>query len=163
MFLSNSNSRNTQYSRQEKPSVLNVKGRHSIHMLNLDSTVTFIWTATTDGHNVNFIGKQGQSQPGGKTAEKFYKECITNETLPTGMPIDNKPGVPNYVHHFTETGIYYFFCGIVYPGGGHCIDGGVKAMVNVVTDPSDCHFHSHPKCGEPGTPPPSTTPNYNSN
>ena len=121
--------------------------------------MTFYWTATTDGHNVNFIGKQGQKQPGGKTAEYFYENCITEPStiLPTGEPINNNPETPNYVHSFTERGIYYFYCGIIYTGGSHCKNGGVKAMVKVVDDPSECHFHSYPKCGAPGASPPTTT------
>ena len=134
--------------------------------LHLDSTVTFFWTATTDGHNVNYIGKEGQSAPNGKTALQFYDECITepDTVLPSRAIIDNSPGTPNYYAHlFTETGVYFFYCGIRYKEGdnkygSHCKDGGVKAWVNVVNDPSECHYHSHPKCGAPGaTPPPLTT------
>ena len=127
----------------------------------LDSTVTFFWTATTDGHNVNFIGKEGQSDADGKTARQYYEECITapGTVLPSGAMINNNPGTPNYyAHSFNEAGVYFFYCGITYPGGSHCNNGGVKAWVNVVSDPSECHYHSHPKCGAPGaTPPPLTT------
>ena len=124
----------------------------------IDSTVNFFWTDTTDGHNVNFIGKRGQSHDDGPTAEVFYEECITapGTILPTGQNITNTKTSPNYEHTFNETGTYYFYCGINYnftlPNGdighgSHCKNGGVKALVYVVGDPSECHFPSHPKCG----------------
>ena len=116
----------------------------------LDSNVTFFWTATTEEHNINYIGKDGDTTADGKTAKEFYDQCITtpNTTLPSGDIINNKAETPNVVkHYFTETGTYYFYCGITFNRGknGHCKDGGVKAMVHVVDkDVSNCPYH--PTC-----------------
>ena len=122
-----------------------------------DSNVTFFWTATTDGHNVNFIGKHGQAGVvNGDTyfAQDYWNQCFTNSSpnqlrpgteLPSGEKFSNEPfSTPNYVHNFPEIGIYYFYCGISYPGGSHCKDGGVKARVIVVETINECPLH--PNC-----------------
>ena len=117
----------------------------------LDSNVTFFWTATTDPHNINYIGNSLDDPVDGKTAKDFYDQCITKNgtLLPSGDRITNAPGEPNYVFtNFTEVGTYYFYCGIVFNNGtnSHCRDGGVKAMVHVVDEDHVDHCPFHPTC-----------------
>ena len=42
----------------------------------LDSNVTFFWTATTDPHNINYIGNSLDDPVDGKTAKDFYDQFI---------------------------------------------------------------------------------------
>ena len=125
--------------------------------------MTFFWSNTTDsdGHNVNYIGREGQSaMVNGETytSEQFYDFCLTSSgptypnkphlpkpyTLPSGDIFKGQSvsDTPNYVHHFKETGMHYFYCG----KDAHCLKGGVKATINVVGEHDDvkgCHFHPY--------------------
>ena len=73
----------------------------------------------------------------------------SNPRLPSGetfSDIPSDPNTQNYVHNFTETGTYYFYCGISFPGESHCKDGGVKATIIVVEKDEMHKCFLHPSC-----------------
>ena len=68
---------------------------------------------------------------------KIYSTCDFSS-----INIDTSPGTPNYVHTFktSDAGHYhYFVCG----RPGHCKDGHVRAVVQVVNNRTECDHHSY--------------------
>ena len=143
----------------------------SIFLDYLGSNITFFWTNTTDsdGHNVNYIGREGQTAvingdgDGNKfSSQEFYNYCLIqlhnttgggtpppyngnftlppNQILPSGNTFKSEPENPNQSFTLIEKGLHYFYCGRPY----HCLDGGVKATIKVVEHVNECHIH--PNC-----------------
>ena len=118
-------------------------------------TVEFFFLKTGDQHNVNYLNKV----TGGDVdlAKELYIKCnfsgftttdCTNN-LKCHEPINTEPENPNVSFTFSNSdyGLHYFACGLDYNEtsgiGGHCSDGHVRAVVQVVRDAKDCSHHAH--------------------